>query len=220
MLTGNDTIWGDKTFKGKVYVPGYLMIPYTASGSPDRSEDPNGSLYICGSHLRYTAGGAMHEVARSDTAQTFSGSVEDVWLSVNRFFGEFVPTFEVAKMLVLSVDMQELVKACEGLIAFSAEGTNLLVPRGKLTDNETLGLLLLASYVGFQLGKLNSDVVLRDELQVRLGKDAKIVSTRLGELVKGELAVKTADEKYKITTFGIAQMQKEILPKIRAKISQ
>jgi len=80
-------------------------------------------------------------------------------------------------------------------------------------------LLLLAGYVGCQLGKLETDVVSRDELQVRLGKDAKIVSTRLGELVKGELAVKTADEKYKITTFGIVQMQREILPRIRAKIS-
>jgi hypothetical protein len=30
--------------------------------------------------------------------------------------------------------------------------------------------------------------------------------------------VKSADEKYKIATFGIVQMQKEIMPKIRAKI--
>jgi hypothetical protein len=151
--------------------------------------------------------------------QTFSGSVEDVWLSMSKFFNEFLPTFEIADKLVLKVDLQRLLRDCEGIVAFSAEGVNLLVPRGKLTDNEVLGLLLLAGYVGCQLGKLETDVVSRDELQVRLGKDAKIVSTRLGELVKGELAVKTADEKYKITTFGIVQMQREILPRIRAKIS-
>lgn len=158
-------------------------------------------------------------VKYGDVEQTFSGSVEDVWLSVNRFFKEFVPVFEVAKKLMLNVDLQQLTKDCEGIIAFSAEGANVLVSRSKLTDNEVLGLLLLAGYVGFQLGKLNSDAISRDELQTRLGKDAKIVSTRLGELVKSEIAVKTADEKYKITTFGIVQMQKEILPKIRAKTS-
>jgi hypothetical protein len=31
--------------------------------------------------------------------------------------------------------------------------------------------------------------------------------------------MKTADEKFKITTFGVVQMQKEILPKIKAKTS-
>jgi hypothetical protein len=56
-------------------------------------------------------------------------------------------------------------------------------------------------------------------LQAKLGKSSKITSTRLGELVKSDLATKTADEKFKITTFGITQMQKEILPKIKAKIN-
>lgn len=71
----------------------------------------------------------------------------------------------------------------------------------------------------FGLGLVGSERVSKEELQVRLGKSGKIVSTRLGELVKGELAVKTADEKYRMTTFGVVQMQKEILPRIRAKTS-
>ncbi len=159
------------------------------------------------------------QVRYKDVEKNFSGSPEDAWLFVSKFFNEFLPTFEIAEKLMLNVDLQKLLKDCEGIIAFSTEGFNLLVPRGKLTDNETLSLLLLASHVGFQLSKVDSDAVSRDELQVRLGKDAKIVSTRLGELVKGELAVKTAGEKYKITTFGIVQMQKEILPKIKTKIN-
>jgi hypothetical protein len=157
-------------------------------------------------------------VKHGDVEQTFSGSVEDVWLSVNKFFKELVPAFDVAKKLMLNVDLQKLASDCAGIIAFSVEGANVLVSRSKLTDNEVLGLLLLAGYVGFRLGKLESDGVSRDELQARLGKGGKIVSTRLGELVKGEIAVKTADEKYRMTTFGVVQMQKEILPRIRAKI--
>jgi hypothetical protein len=154
-----------------------------------------------------------------DVEQTFTGSVEDVWLSLNKFFGEFLPSFEVAKRLVLSVDLQGLVKACEGLIAFSKEGANLLVSKDRLTDNETLLLWLLAYHVGNSLGLVGSDCVSKEELQARLGKSGKITSTRLGELVKSDIIVKTADDKYRITTFGVVQMQKDILSKIRSKIS-
>lgn len=157
-------------------------------------------------------------VKYGDVEKTFSGSLEDVWLSLSRFFGEFVPSFGVARRLVLSVDLQMLVKECEGLIAFSKEGANLLVSKDKLTDNETLLLWLLAGYVGFQLGLVGGDSVSKEELQVRLGKSGKIVSTRLGELVKSDVIVKTDDDKYRITTFGVVQMKKDFLPKIKAKI--
>jgi len=156
-------------------------------------------------------------VKLGDVEQTFTGNVEDVWLSLNRFFGEFLPSFEAAKRLVLSVDLERLVKDCEGLIGFSREGANLLVSKDKLTDNETLLLWLLAGYVGCSLGLVASDAVSKEELQAKLGKSGKIVSTRLGELVKGDVVAKAADDKYRITTFGVVQMEKDIIPKIRAK---
>jgi len=164
------------------------------------------------------AGRITVHVKYGDVEQTFTGSVEDVWLSLNRFFGEFLPSFEVAKRLVLSVDLQGLVKACEGLVAFSREGANLLVSKDRLTDNECLLLWLLAGYVGFSLGLVGSDCVSKEELQAKLGKSGKIASTRLGELVKGDVVAKVADDKYRITTFGVVQMQKDVIPKIRAKV--
>jgi predicted transcriptional regulator len=72
--------------------------------------------------------------------------------------------------------------------------------------------------MGFHLGKLKESTVSKEELQSKLGKSAKIASTRLGELVKTEAAVKTADEKYRITSLGVFQLQKEILARIKAKI--
>jgi hypothetical protein len=92
-----------------------------------------------------------------------------------------------------------------------------MVPRNKLTDNETLALLLLANYIGHRMGKIGSEGLSKEELQSRLGKDAKITSTRLGELLKNEIVTRTADEKYKMTTFGLVQMQKDILPRIKSK---
>jgi hypothetical protein len=158
------------------------------------------------------------QVKFGDVEETFSGSLEDVWLSLNRFFGEFVPSFSVAKRLVLSVDLEGLVKECEGLIGFSKEGASLLVSKDRLTDNETLLLWLLAYHVGHDLGLVDSDAIGKEELVARLGKSGKIASTRLGELVKSDMVTKVADDKFRITTFGAVQMQKDIIPKIRAKI--
>jgi hypothetical protein len=171
-------------------------------------------------HMMVSTGetnGITVHVKYKDVEKIFSGNPEQVWASINQFFGDFLPSFEVARKLVLKVDLQQLVKDSEGIIAFSKEGSSIMVPRDKLTDNETLALWLLASYIGSQLGMLQSGTVSREELQVKLGKSSKIASTRLGELVKNGLATKIDDEKYSITTFGIIQAQKGILPRIKAK---
>jgi hypothetical protein len=159
------------------------------------------------------------QIRYKDMEKTFSGTLEETWLLLNKFFNEFIPSFEIANKLWLSVDLQKLAKDCEGLIAFSQEGPNLLVPKGKLTDNETLTLWLLSSYVGHRLGLVESDAVSKEELQTKLGKSGKITSTRLGELVKNGMVTKADDEKFRVTSFGVDQMQKETLPRIRAKTS-
>ncbi len=156
-------------------------------------------------------------VKYKDVEKTFSGTLEETWLLLNKFFNESLPSFEIAHKLWLSVDLQKLAKDCESLIAFSQEGPNLLVPKAKLTDNEALSLWLLASYLGHGLGLLESVLLSKNELQAKLGKSSKIISTRLGELVKNDMVTKTTDEKFRITTFGVAQMQKETLPRIKAK---
>lgn len=152
-----------------------------------------------------------------DVEKTFSAPPEETWILLNKFFTKFLPSFDVAHKLMLSVDLQQLAKDCEGLIAFSPEGANLLVSKNMLTDNETLLLWLLAAYLGSKLGLVEGDAVSKEELQAKLGKSGKITSTRLGELVKGDLVAKTADEKFKVTTFGVVQLQKDLLGKIRAK---
>ena len=164
------------------------------------------------------AGKITVQIKYKDVEKTFSGNVNDVWIGINKFFSEFIPTFEISKKLVLTVDLQNLIKACENIIAFAEEGPHLLVSRSKLTDNETLALQLLASYVGYKLGIMESDAVSKEELQAKLGKSSKIASTRLGELAKREIAAKTNNGKYRISTFGVIQMQKDFLPRIKAKI--
>jgi hypothetical protein len=159
-------------------------------------------------------------VKYKDVEKTFSGTVNDAWISINKFFSEFIPTFGISKKFVLTVDLQNLIKDYENIIAFTEEGSHLLVSGDNLTDNETLALHLLASYVGYRLGIMESAAVSREELQAKLGKTSKIASTRLSELVKREVATKTNDGKYKISTFGVIQIQNDFLPRIKAKIGQ
>lgn len=150
--------------------------------------------------------------------QQITAEPQEAWLLVNQFFMDFIPAFEIAQKLWLKVDLQQLSKDLVGIASFSAEGVNLLVPRNKLTDNESLMIWLSAVYLGNKLGMVNSDSLSKEELQIKLGKSSKITSTRLGELGKNSILLKTADEKFRITTFGIVQTQKEVLPRIKTKI--
>lgn len=50
----------------------------------------------------------------------------------------------------------------------------------------------------------------KEELSAKLGKNMKITTTRLGELVKQGNVVKTDEGNYKIATVAIKRLQEEI----------
>ncbi len=143
--------------------------------------------------------------------QTFTGDVNKVWISVNKFFGELVPVFDIARKVTLTVDLAKLIEDFKEVIAIAPEGPELLLPKEKLTDSETLQLYLLAAYLGYRLGKLPKETMTKEELQARLGKNMKITNTRLGELVKQGDVVKTEEGSYRITTKTITQLQEKRL---------
>ena len=149
--------------------------------------------------------------------QTFTGDPDQVLISINRFFSEMVPSLNILKRILLTVDLETLIEDCKSLIAIAPEGPVLLVSRNKLTDNETLTLQLLSAYIDNKLGHSKGGLT-KEELQTGLGKSAKITSTRLGELIRDGYAIKTEDGNYKITTLGIRRFQEEALPEIRQKL--
>jgi len=142
--------------------------------------------------------------------QTFTGSVNDVWVGVNRFFSELVPGFDLARKVTLTVDLAKLVEDFKDVIAIAPEGPELLIPRDRLTDSEALQFYLLGAYVGCRLGKLPSDVMSKEQLAGKLGKNAKITATRLGELVKDGRVVKTEEGSFRVSTIGIRKLQEEL----------
>ena len=153
-----------------------------------------------------------------ETEQTFTGDLDHVWVSVNRFFSEMIPALQTVKKALLTVDLEKLIEDCKNIVAIAPEGPVLLVSKQKLTDSETLMLHLLATYIGNKLGR-SKIFLTKEELQVALGKNAKITSTRLGELCREGYATKTEDSNYQITTLGIKRLQ-EALPEIREKLQR
>jgi len=152
-----------------------------------------------------------------DVEQTFTGNVNDVWVSINRFFSEMIPAFDIARKVILTVDLAKLIEDFKDVIAIASEGPELLIPKEKLTDSETLQLYLLAAYIGYRLGKLTRETMTKEELAAKLGKSMKITSTRLSELTKEGIAAKIEEEGYKITTIGLKRLQDETLSKIKIK---
>jgi len=149
--------------------------------------------------------------------QTFTGDANDVWVSVNKFFGEMIPTFDMARKVTLTVDLAKLIEDFKEVIAITPEGPELLIPKDKLTDSEVLQFYLLATYISFRLGKRLTEVMTKEELQAKLGKSMKITATRLGELVKQGTVVKTEEGAFKIATIGVRKLQEE-LTAIKAEI--
>lgn len=158
------------------------------------------------------------QIKYKELEQQFSAEPQEAWALINQFFKEFIPSFEIAQKLWLSIDVKQLAKDIEGIAVFSSDGPSLLVPKNKLTDNEALLLWLTTYYLGYKLGIIVTDLLSKDELQSKLEKSSKITGTRLGELTKNGLVQKNSDEKLCITTMGVAQTQKEIIPKIRSKM--
>jgi hypothetical protein len=154
-----------------------------------------------------------------ETEQTFTGDVDQVWVSVNRFFSEMIPALQTVKKALLTVELENLIEDCKNIIAIAPEGPVLRVSKQKLTDSETLLLHFLAMYIGNKLGQ-SKDFLTKEELQAALGKNAKITSTRLGELCREGLATKTEEGNYRITTLGIKRFQEETLPEIREKLQR
>lgn len=155
-----------------------------------------------------------------DLEQQFSAEPQEAWLLLNQFFNNKIPAFEISQKLWLNVDLAELACDLEGVVAFSIDGANLIVPKSKLTDNEVLLVWLAAYYLGSHLGLVKNESLSKDELQAKLGKSGKITSTRLGELVKNEWVTKKEENLFKITTFGTLRVQNEIIQKIKARTKE
>lgn len=145
------------------------------------------------------------------------GSPEQVAKQVYAFLLKVIPELDLASQLALSIDVNELAQACQGVLAATPEGVVITVPTQNLADRELVLLHLAKTRIAQMLGKSDKDLVQSAELIAATKKTAGTVAGRLSELCGESLAERKGKGEYRITTLGLHVFREQILPKLRPK---
>ncbi|MEM2960177.1 MAG: hypothetical protein QXU67_01070 [Candidatus Bathyarchaeia archaeon] len=164
-------------------------------------------------------------VKYKDVEAKFTGKPDDVIKAFFGFMSRVLPAYDFASDLVLTVDLENLLKSVKGLIAFTPEGPAVIFPREKLGgDRNVIMLNLIKAYIGYKTGRLEKDTLSMSEIMVSTGGKSGTVAARLSELTGMGLVERVGRGEYKVTTLGVKFFMEEILPKIKveegAKIEQ
>jgi hypothetical protein len=131
------------------------------------------------------------------------------------FLNQAIPQLELASHLSMSVDINDLAKACEGILAVTPEGVVVTVPVDQLADRELLLLHLAKARIAQMLGKSDKDFVQSADLIASTKKSAGTVAGRLSELCGESLAERKGKGEYRVTTFGLHLFREQVLPKLK-----
>jgi hypothetical protein len=145
-----------------------------------------------------------------------TGQSNQVAQEVLSFLNKAIPQLELASHLSLSVDVNELAKACEGILAVTPEGVVVTVPIDQLADRELLLLHLAKARIAQMLGKSDKDLVQSADLIVATKKSAGTVAGRLSELCGESLAERKGKGEYRVTTLGLHLFREQVLPKLKS----
>ena len=146
-----------------------------------------------------------------------TGSPEQVAQDVLTFLRSVIPELELASHLALSVDINSLAKACEGVLAVTPEGIVVTVPTDILADRELLLLHLAKAAIAQILGKSETDLVQSADLITATKKSAGTVAGRLSELCGESLAERKGKGEYRATTLGLHVFREQVLPKLKPR---
>ncbi len=145
-----------------------------------------------------------------------TGQPDQVAQEVLSFLNRAIPQLELASHLSLSVDINELAKACVGILAVTPEGVVVTAPIDQLADRELLLLHLAKASIAHMLGKSDKDLVQSADLIAATKKSAGTVAGRLSELCGESLAERKGKGEYRVTTLGLHLFREQVLPKLKS----
>lgn len=155
-------------------------------------------------------------VRYKDMEVKFSGTPEDVIRSLFSFLSKILPAYDLASNLVLTVDLEKLLRSVTGIIALTPEGPVITVPREKLGGEKNVIILhLLKAYIGYQTGRLEKESLSTAEILSLTGGKAGTVAARLSELTSLGWVERVGRGEYRITTLGVNSFMEDVLPKIK-----
>jgi hypothetical protein len=146
-----------------------------------------------------------------------TGPPDQVALEIFAFLTKAIPELELASRLSLNVDIADLAKVCEGVIAVTPEGVVVTVSTDSLADRELLLLHLAKARIAQMFGKAEKDFVQSADLITATKKTSGTVAGRLSELCGENLAERKGKGEYRATTLGMHIFRETILPKLKPK---
>ena len=95
-----------------------------------------------------------------DVELKFKGKPDDVIRSFLKFIQQILPTYDLASKLALTVDLEDLLRSLEGIIAFAPEGPVVTVSKEQLGgERDAILLHLVKAYVGYRTGMLKLSLI-------------------------------------------------------------
>ena len=146
----------------------------------------------------------------------FSGDINEVVRFFLEFLNKMLPTYELVSRLTLTTDLEKLVKGIEDIIAITPEGLIVIIPQELLGEREVILLHLVKTYIGYQLGKLDLDIMSISDIITITRRKPSSSAARLSELVQMNWVERVGRGEYRITTYGIKSFSEEVLPKIKS----
>ncbi|MFH0748499.1 MAG: hypothetical protein V1915_01050 [Candidatus Bathyarchaeota archaeon] len=151
-------------------------------------------------------------VELGELKQDFEGTPDEIVKAFLTSLANIYPSLELAKKLVFQPDLSRLAENLVGLVKFAPEG--LLVLTQETPSEEAIMISLVGSYVGYRLGKIDSDTDSANGLAKTTGKALKTISNQLAWMIDDNLVERVDRGRYKITSLGITKFE-QIIEKIQ-----
>ncbi|MEM3590216.1 MAG: hypothetical protein QXN33_04400, partial [Candidatus Bathyarchaeia archaeon] len=114
--------------------------------------------------------------------KTVRGDPNAVVSELMAFFANAMPGLEVISRISLSVDMEGLLRDCEGVIALTPEGLVITAPVDFLPDRELILFHLALAKIAHSLGKAEGSSLTSSELANRVKRSPGTIAGRVSEL--------------------------------------
>lgn len=147
--------------------------------------------------------------------KTIRGNANQVLRELIKFFSEILPGFELTSKLTLTVDLEEFLKACEGVIAITEEGVVATAPTEKLPDKDLILLHLAMARLAYNIGIAQRDTMFISDILSTTKRSPGTIAGRLSELTSEGLVDRVGKGEYRITTLGLDHFIKNITLKLK-----
>lgn len=147
--------------------------------------------------------------------KTIRGNANQVLRELIKFFSEVLPAFKLTSKLTLTVNLEELLKACEGIIAITDEGVVVTAPTEKLPDKDLILLHLAMARLAYDIGRSERDTMFISDILSTTRRSPGTIAGRLSELTSEGLVNRVGKGEYKITTLGLDHFIKSIILKLK-----